>query len=409
VSDAGGPATGPGTSGSWRPHLPRAIDSLHRRHGDPRFHIDWLLVFAAAAITGFGLVNIYAARYQWTVDNGVDSYVYVRRQLIAIGLGVLAAVVVAVVDYRRWREFALVFFAASAGALALVAVAGKEINGARAWFEFGGFQLQPAEFAKVTLVLAVAAYASLGRGMLRARELALALGIAAVPGALIMLQPDLGTAMVFGAVVMAVLLIAGAQMRHVVVVCVLGVVMVVAVLGTNQLKDYQINRLTAFVSPSGARPGTQATRAERNLEAVRANLRESQTAIGSGGLHGKGFLNGTQTNGKFVPEQHTEFIFSAVGEQFGFVGSTALLGCFALLATRLWRTAKLSRDLFGSLLCVGVLAWMVFQVFENVGMAMGIMPVTGIPLPLMSYGGSSTIAFLIGLGLVCNVHMRQYT
>jgi rod shape determining protein RodA len=388
---------------------PRPIDSLHRRHGDPKFHVDWVLVAVTLAVAGFGVLNVYAARRQYLIDKGLNEFLYVRKQLIALGVGCAAAAIVALVDYRRWREYVLVLFGGTTFLLAVVPLIGHRSGGATAWFQFGSFELQPSELAKITLVLAIAAYLSLARGTLHGREVFYTLGIAGLPTALILLQPDLGTAMVFGAIVVSCLLIGGAKPRHLAVIGLLVITAAIGLLGSSALKDYQINRLTAFVSPTSEHPGRLATAAEKNLEGVRNNLRQSQIAIGAGGLHGRGYLAGTQTNGRFVPEQHTDFIFSAVGEQFGFVGGGLLLVAYGVMIVRIWRTAQLSADLFGSLICVGVLAWLVWQVFENVGMTMGIMPVTGIPLPLMSYGGSSTIGFLVGLGFVVNVHMRQYS
>jgi rod shape determining protein RodA len=385
-----------------------AIDSLRRRYGDPKFHVDWVMAAAVGVLATFGCLNVFAARRQWLIDRGANEFFYVRKQVVSITVGLIVAVIVCAIDYRRWREYALVLYVGTTAMLAVVPFFGVSAGGARAWFNVAGYEIQPSEFAKVTAVLAIAAYASLGRGSLSLREFIVATGIIGLPSALTMLQPDLGTTLVFGTILMAALLVAGARLKHIVAVTILGVVATVLVLSTNTLKDYQQNRLTAFID-AGAKPVKKpTTAAEKNLQAVRNNILQSQTAIGSGGLHGKGYLSGPQTNGKFVPQQHTDFIFSAVGEQFGFVGSALLLLLYGLIAWRIWRTAQLSRDLMGTLVCAGALGWMVFQVFENVGMTMGIMPVTGIPLPLMSYGGSSTLAFLVMLGLVENVHMRRY-
>jgi rod shape determining protein RodA len=211
-----------------------------------------------------------------------------------------------------------------------------------------------------------------------------------------MLQPDFGTAMVLGLVVIALLAVAGASIRHLLVLAVLGVTFVVAVVNVGVLQRYQVDRLTSFVSQGD------------NTRNATYNTEQSKNAIGNGGVTGRGFGNGSQTAGGFVPEQHTDFIFTAVGEEFGFLGAAGLLVLFAIVVWRTWRAAMLARDFFGTLVCVGVLALFVFQVFENMGMTMGIMPVTGIPLPFMSYGGSSTVTDFACVGLVAGVAMRRF-
>jgi rod shape determining protein RodA len=228
----------------------------------------------------------------------------------------------------------------------------------------------------------------------------------ALPFALIYKQPDLGTALVLAAVLVAILLIAGASRRHLILLGVLTIVVAVGVVNFGVLKSYQQARLVSFVNspdqPNSALLSTQAGATEYNLA-------QSKLAIANGGLTGRGIGKGSQTNLSYVPEERTDFIFSAVGEQVGLIGSGLLLLLFALVMWRTWRAATLSRDLLGTLVCVGVLAMLMFQVFENIGMTMGIMPVAGIPLPLMSYGGSSVIATFAGIGLVLNVRMRRFT
>jgi rod shape determining protein RodA len=243
----------------------------------------------------------------------------------------------------------------------------------------------------------VAALCAHYKGRLALRHLVLILALAAIPFVLIYKQPDLGTALVLGAILMAVLLVAGAKPRHMALLGLLGVLGVTAVLHFGVLKQYQKQRLTAFLDPT------------TNTQASAYNLDQSKIAIGSGRVRGKGLFKGTQTNLSYVPEQHTDFIFTAVGEQLGLVGSALLLGLFVLLVWRTWRAASLARDLAGTLICVGVLAMIVFQVFENIGMTMGIMPIAGIPLPFMSYGGSAMVCSFAAVGLVLNVNMRRYS
>jgi rod shape determining protein RodA len=227
-------------------------------------------------------------------------------------------------------------------------------------------------------------------------RLTVTIGLAIVPIGLVMLQPDFGTAMVLGLIVITLLAVAGASLKHLLVLALLAVSFVVAVVNVGVLQQYQVDRLTSFVNQ-----GSDTRNATYNTD-------QSKNAIGNGGVTGRGFGDGSQTAGGFVPEQHTDFIFTAVGEEFGFVGAAALLALFAIVVWRTWRAALLARDFFGTLVCVGVLALFVFQVFENMGMTMGIMPVTGIPLPLMSYGGSSTVTAFACVGLVAGVSMRRF-
>jgi rod shape determining protein RodA len=275
------------------------------------------------------------------------------------------------------------------------------VRGAQAWFQIGAFQLQPAEFAKVAVILAVASLLAGREVPLRARWVAFALVLIGVPVALIMLQPDLGTALVFVAIALGMLLMAGARGRHIVVLVAVGVVGVVGILNSDLLEDYQRDRLANFLQPND--PDDLA-----DLQSSEYNSDQSRAAIASGSIDGKGLFEGTQTRLGFVPEQHTDFIFTAVGEELGFVGSVTVLGLLALICVRIWRTAQIASDRLGMLICIGVLSMLVFQIFQNVGMAMGIMPITGITLPFMSYGGSSAIASWLAIGLVLNVHMRRF-
>jgi rod shape determining protein RodA len=269
--------------------------------------------------------------------------------------------------------------------------------GATRWIDLGTFQAQPSELAKVGIVVALAAYLTERRGDVRARDVAVCCAIVAIPAALIFLEPDLGTAMVFVAILTTLFLIAGAKIRHFIALAILGLVVVVGALQFGLVKQYQIDRFIAFMEP------------HPDVRSVGYNLTQAKIAIASGGIQGKG-LEGknTQTSLNFVPEQHTDFIFTAVGEQLGFLGSATLLGLFALLIWRALRIATLSRDFFGTLLACGILALWAFQIFVNVGMTMGIMPITGIPLPFISFGGSSLITNFASIGVLLNVHMRRF-
>jgi rod shape determining protein RodA len=359
-------------------------------------HVDLVLLATAGAVSALGALMILSS------TRGTDPDVYdlsfLRKQVLFLVIGVVGMVLVTLVDYRRLRDFAWLPYAVVMALLALVvSPLGKEQRGTQAWFQLGAFQLQPSELAKVTVILAVAAVLASSDVPLRARRLGLALLLFAAPTALIMLQPDLGTALVFVAIAMGMLLIAGARARHIVVLTAVGVIGVVAVLNSDVLEDYQRDRLSGFLDSD-----------DQDVQAEAYNSDQSRAAIASGGTSGKGLFEGTQTRLGFVPEQHTDFIFTAVGEELGFVGSTTVLGLLALMCVRIWRTAQIARDRLGTLICVGVLSMLMFQIFQNVGMTMGIMPITGITLPFMSYGGSSVVASWLAIGLVLNVHMRRF-
>jgi rod shape determining protein RodA len=272
---------------------------------------------------------------------------------------------------------------------------GDETAGAQRWITILGFQFQPSEFAKLALIAALAAYLSELREV-RLEHVWRAAGIAAAPMALIFLQPDVGTTMVFAAVLISLLVVAGAKARHILIMVGVAIFLGIIAFHLGIVKDYQIARLTSFLDPEA--------------DPLRAgyNRAQAEIAIGAGGLFGRGYLNGTQTNLDFVPEQHTDFVFTVVGEEFGFLGAVALLGLLAVLIWRGFRTALMSRDEFGTYLATGIVAMMALQAFVNVGMTMGIMPVTGIPLPLVSYGGTSMVVNWAAVGLLLNVHMRRF-
>lgn len=361
----------------------------------PLRHIDYALLGATLALAVIGLLMVYSAT-QHKASTGVDPNLW-RRQAIWVAIGTVIMGVVAAVDYRHLRDYAPVLY----GGVLLMLVGvlsplGSAHKGIQAWFQIGIFQIQPSEWAKVVLILFVAAYCARYRGDLDAGRVRAVLALMAVPMGLIYLQPDMGTDLIFAAILMTVLFVAGARPRHLAVLALLGVTGVVLMFQLGVLKHYQLDRLSAFLDPHS------------DTQRAAYNQNQSQNAIGNGGLTGKGLFRGTQTNLAFVPAQHTDFIFTAVGEELGFVGAVSLLALFALLVWRTWRAATLARDTFGTLVCVGVLAMIVFQIFENVGMTMGIMPVVGIPLPFLSYGGSATLASFAAMGLVLNVHMRRF-
>ena len=361
-------------------------------------HVDWALAVTVLITSAFGVLMVYSATQNRLTLEGGDPTQFLKRQAIfvVIGLCVMAAAIA--IDYRILRDFGPLLLAATCGVLVLVlSPLGSTSRGTQAWFQLGPFQLQPSEFAKVALIVALAGFCAERRGELDAQNLLKAVGLAAIPIGLIYLQPDLGSSLVLVAITAGVLLVGGARPRHMAALVLVAAVGVFAVIQLGILKEYQLDRLGAFLDP------------ESDTQCSIYNLNQSKIAIGAGGLTGRGLFEGTQTNLSYVPEQHTDFIFTVVGEELGLVGGAALLLAFSVMVWRIWRAAALAKDLSGTLICVGVLAMLMFQIFENIGMTMGIMPVTGIPLPFMSSGGSSTIAAFAAVGLVLNVHMRRFS
>jgi len=360
--------------------------------------LDLWLVGATLAITALGVLMIYSSTRERLRLEGVDELYFVKRQGVAIFVGLAVMALLVAVDYRKLRDSSVFAYVATVvGLLVVLSPLGENARGSQAWFQLpGGFQLQPAELAKFGIIVALAGYANAHRGEMDPWRLTVTIALAIVPIGLVMLQPDFGTAMVLGLIVITLLAVAGASLKHLLVLALLAVSFVVAVVNVGVLRQYQVDRLTSFVNQGSDSRNTTYT------------TEQSKNAIGNGGVAGRGFGDGSQTAGGFVPEQHTDFIFTAVGEEFGFLGSAALLALFAIVVWRTWRAALLARDLFGTLVCVGVLALFVFQIFENMGMTMGIMPVTGIPLPFMSYGGSSTITDFACAGLVAGVAMHRF-
>ncbi len=364
----------------------------------PWRHVDLLLVGGVMAISAMGLLMIYSATRNQQAVTALGGSYYLKRQAMFVALGLVVMVAVALVDYRSFQDLAPVIYVLTVAVLLLVlSPLGSTERGSQAWFSFGNFQLEPSEFAKGALIVCLSAYIATHRSDLDVSRVATILGLVGIPVALIYMQPDFGTAMVFVGIVLALLLVGGASLRHLAALALLGAIGIGAVFQLGVLKRYQVERLSAFLDP------------ESDTQRSTYNLRQSQIAIAAGGVSGRGVFQGSQTNLSFVPEQHTDFIFTAVAEELGFLGAGTLLALFALVVWRTWRTAVLSRDRFGSLLCVGVLAMLVVQIFENVGMTMGITPIAGIPLPFMSYGGSSTVAAFMAIGLVLNVHMRRFS
>jgi rod shape determining protein RodA len=370
----------------------------------PLRYADYSLGLIAVALSAIGVALNYSATWRILEFNGQDPATFAKRQILFVAIGIIVMFAATFLDYRLYKDFANSAYLIVMLALVGVLFFGVERNGARAWYELPGvtFQIQPAEFAKVAVVVALAAFVANQGGRLRLVTLSNAYLMLAVPLGLIYLQPDLGTMLVFVAIGMGVLLVAGAQLKHIFVTSVIGIIVVVAMFNSDNLggpallRPAQEQRLTAFLDPGF------------DVQGASYNVNQSQIAIGAGGFRGQGWLQGTQTNLNLVPEQETDFIFTALGEEFGFVGVTLLLLLYAYMLARIWFIARASNDLFGAFACVGALSMFTFQIFQNVGMTMGIMPITGIPLPFLSHGGSSTVVAFGLIGLVVNVSARRH-
>jgi rod shape determining protein RodA len=370
-------------------------ESVFRERITPAWrHIDVMLPLAALGLAALGVLMVLSA----TRGTDPDHYDmgFMQRQLVYSIVGFVLMVLVASFDYRRLRSLAWLPYVATLLLLVLVLAIGSATRGSQAWFELGSFQMQPSELSKIAVIVAVAALLAGRKAPLKLRLVGLSLVLVGIPLALILMQPDLGTGLAFGAIAVGVLLAAGTRTRHLVLLTAFVTMACVGVLNSDYLDEYQRDRLTTFLDQ------------ENNQREESYNLDQSKIAVGSGGPFGAGLFDGTQTRLGNVPEQHTDFIFAAAGEELGFAGSATILALFSILAWRIWRTAQVAQDRFGTILCIGVLTMIVFQAFQNIGMTIGIMPITGLPLPFMSYGGSSVISAWLAIGLVLNVHMRRF-
>ncbi|MEI6447572.1 MAG: rod shape-determining protein RodA [Actinomycetes bacterium] len=380
---------------------PRSIEqAIQPRSGPVRRgpKVDLWIILAVVGLITISLVTIASATRDDVAGN--PGY-YLTRQGIYFLLGTVVAVLIARFDYGRLEGMRRAFWALLIAANIFVLLFAADTRGSSRWISLPFFQLQPSELGKVLLVLALAGFAvEYARSIATLAVTARLCAIALIPACIVMLQPDLGTSLVYVAILGAVLLTAGTPTRHLVALIALGVataVMVLAVLpsaGINVLHDYQLQRLTGFVNPSS--DPSKAT----------YQVNQSLIAIGSGQRLGRGEAGSTQTGLDFLPEHHTDFIFAVIGERWGFTGAALVIALYALLVWRALRLVVVARDGFGAILACGIAAILAFQIFVNIGMTLGIMPITGVPLPLMSYGGSSVIVTFICLGLLQSVHLR---
>lgn len=379
-----------------------AAGGRFREERDPWwFVVDPLLILSVMAITAMGALLVYSAtRGPATELDPADTSFLTRQVLFAVvgaGFGLFAALI----NIERIRSLVGVAYIATLGLLFGVVLFGADINGTQAWYRVGGFTFQPSEPGKLVLIITLATVFSGDR--VGFQRMAAGLLLAGVPIGLILLQPDLGTVLVYIVITAVMITMSNISMRLILLLVLAAITAITMIFTSDVLEDYQKDRLTVFVLDDEAV-------AELGADAVRVayNAEQSQIAIGNGGLTGTGLFQGTQTSSNLVPEQQTDFIFSVAGEELGFRGAAILLLLFAVVVLRIWRVAVRASDEFDRLLAVGVMSMFVFQVFQSAGMTMGMMPVTGIPMPFVSYGGSSMLTSMIAIGLILGVYRRRF-
>jgi len=373
-----------------------------REERDPWwFVVDPLLILSVMAITAMGALLVYSATRGPATELDPANTSFLTRQVFFAVVGAGCGLVAALINIERIRSLVSVVYISSLGLLVGILLFGANINGTQAWYRVGGFTLQPSEPGKLVLIITLAAVFSGDR--VGFRRMAAGLFLAGVPIGLILLQPDLGTVLVYIVITAVMIIMSNISMRLILLLVLAAITAITMIFTSDVLEDYQKDRLTVFVLDDEAV-------AELGADAIRVayNAEQSQIAIGNGGLTGTGLFQGTQTSSNLVPEQQTDFIFSVAGEELGFRGAAILLGLFAVIVVRIWRVAVRASDEFDRLLAVGVMSMFVFQVFQSAGMTMGMMPVTGIPMPFVSYGGSSMVTSMIAIGLILGVYRRRF-
>jgi rod shape determining protein RodA len=358
-------------------------------------------VSLAAALIVLGLVGVlmvYSATRQALVIAGENPHYDVERQALYVVIGIVVMYAISRIDYRRLEVAATPLYVISLLALAGVFVVGQSALGAQRWYNLKFIQIQPSEFAVLFLILAFATYCQRRPEGLTMYDVCRLLLMGATPFVMIFAQPDFGTATIVVITVAALLVIAGVPPRFMTLLVVVGSVGLVLSVYLDLLDKYQIDRLFSFFNQNSTNP---------KLQGLIYTVNNAKSAIGSGGIHGAGLFHGMQTVLGYVPEQYTDFIFTAIGEQLGFIGSVAIIALLSFVALRLFRIGRTAKDQMGRLLCVGVFIFFAFSCFENIGMTMGIMPVTGIPLPMLSYGGSAVLVFFAAGGAVLSVSRQR--
>lgn len=386
------------------PLLTRKPDSglgnIRRSYADPSRNIDWILMIAVIVQTTIGVFIIYSATRPRLISLGQDPYLFAQRQIIFIIIAGLAMTAVMSIDYGRLRGNAEILYVATIFLLVLVLVIGAAKGGARLSFDVGPIAIQPSELAKFTTLLLLAGFLADSESETVPYERFIqSLFIVGLPVVLVAIAPDLGSASVTIACAMGVLLVAGARLRYILLVTSLAVTSIVVGVVSGVVKDYQIRRITGFLNQNSD---------SASLQNLLNQVRFAKRAVSNGGVFGRGYLEGPLTNGRFIPVQSTDFVFSAVGEQFGLVGCGILITIFVVILWRIFRIARKAKDRLGLYLATGVFTMVLWQSFQNIGMTMGITPVSGVPLPFVSYGGSHTVAFALMIGVVQSVYMRRF-
>lgn len=363
-------------------------------------NLDGPLILAVLALVLIGLVVIYSASHSQLLASGTNPFHYVQRQALALGLGVLAALLIISVDYRAWKRWTRLIYFLNLLLLGAVLTVGKTIFGSQRWFRIGPLNIQPSELAKLSLVLILARFLEKHKNP-GWREIVQALVLTAVPVVLILMQPDMGTAIIFFGLFFAMLFIGDVQPKYLALtaaglIAVTAATIFVSLKGWLQIiKPYQLTRLLVFLNPYADRDGAGW------------NIIQSMIAIGSGRFLGKGILNGTQSSLHFLPANHTDFVFSVIAEEFGFLGAVTVLALYVFLIWRGLRIAYLAKDIYGTLLAVGATSIFFFHLIINVGMTLGIMPITGLPLPFITAGGSTVFTSLMAVAVILNVGLRR--
>jgi rod shape determining protein RodA len=391
-----GLGSGPGIGRRPRGRLSRLMRRIFGP-GSPLRKLDWILLVAVLALCFIGTLLVWSA----TATAGASrSDPFLTKQVLNVGIGLVLMVGVSMLDYRQLRLYSPIVLAVSClGLLVVLTPLGSIVNGAKSWITLpGGFQIEPSEYAKLSIILVVAiALGNLRPGDTRPRPRALltAVGLSLVPLVLVVAEPDLGVVMLMLAMLIGLVALSGVRLRWLAGLVAVGVLGITAVVKLHLLKAYQVSRLTSFLHPSADPRGTGYS------------AFQSKIAIGSGGLRGQGLFHGQLVAGGFIPEQHTDFIFAVAGEEIGFIGDMVIIGLLAIVLLRAFRIAAKADDQFGMLVAAGVGIWFAVQSFINIGMTIGIMPVTGLPLPFVSYGGSAIFADMIAIGCLQAVYRHR--
>ena len=379
--------------------LPKSLLQRAFARNSALHRLDGVLLAAVLALSLIGTLLVWSATAATLREQGSDPHTYLFKQLINIVIGLMLMLGVTLLDYRQLRTYAPALYGVSLLGLVAVLVVGTPVNGSKSWITVpGGNQIEPSEFAKLAIILMAAAFLSEMRhanGRPTMRAVLMTLGMAIVPLALVVKEPDLGVTILMLLTVLGLIALSGIKLRWLGLGLACAALCVLAVFKLHLLKAYQLGRLTAFLHPDADPQGSGYSAAQAKL------------AIGSGGLFGQGLFHGSLISGNFIPEQHTDFIFAVAGDELGFVGAAAIIALLALLMLRALRIAARADDAFGMLVASGIVIWFAVQSFINIGMTIGIMPVTGLPLPFVSYGGSAMFADMIAIGALQSVHRHH--